>query len=243
MRGTGSCGPTEAAGMPEAAKVTPRRRPPSQPSFRPADPTALPAQVAAALVDLDVPGTALRVAVDGPRAADPGSFAASLLGPLRMLGRPAVHVRTDTFWRDAALRLEYGHTDLESFATGWLDTDALEREVLGPVGPGGNASILTSLRDPSTNRATRAPAGLAEPGTVLLISGELLLGRDLSFDATIHLALSSAARRRRTPEAWQWTLPAFDDYDRNVNPVRRADMVLRCDDPGHPAIRVDPVGP
>ncbi len=229
--------------VPEAADMTPRGRPPSQPSFRPADPTALPGQLAAVLVALDVPGTALRVAVDGPRAGDPGSLAASLVEPLRTLGRPAVHVRTDTFWRDAALRLQYGRTDLESFASGWLDTDALDREVLGPVGPGGSGTFLPSLRDPITNRATRDPARRAEPGTVLLISGELLLGRGLSFDATIHLALSAAARRRRTPEDWQWTLPAFDTYDLAVDPVRCADVVLRYDDPAHPAIRIGPDPP
>ncbi len=229
--------------MLETAEVTPRRRTSSLPSFRPVDPTALPGRLAAALVDFEVPGTALRVAVDGPRAADPGSLAESLIGPLRTLGRPAVHVRTDAFWRDAALRLEYGRTDLESFATGWLDTDALERELLDPVGPGGNGSMLPSLRDPITNRATREPVRRIEPGTVLLLSGELLLGRDLPFDATIHLALGSAARRRRTPEAWQWTLPAFDSYEGAVDPVRSADLVVRYDDPAHPAIRIRPATP
>jgi len=93
----------------------------------------------------------------------------------------------------------------------------------------------------SPNRATRNPVRDAEPGLVLLLSGELLLGRDLPFDRTIHLALSPAARRRRTPPAdWQWTLPAFDAYDAVVDPVRTADVVLRYDDPEHPARRIGP---
>ncbi|MDQ3732644.1 MAG: uridine kinase, partial [Actinomycetota bacterium] len=190
------------------------------------------------MVRLEVPGTALRVAVDGPRAADPSGFADSLVVPLRALGRPAVLVRADTFWRDAALRLEFGRTDLTSFATSWLDAAALRREVLDPVGPGGHGRFLPSLRDPIANRATREAARAAQPGSILLISGELLLGLGLPFDHTIHLALSPAARRRRTAEQWQWTLPAFDDYDRDVDPVRTADVVLRYDDPSHPAIRV-----
>ena len=204
------------------------------------DPATLPDRLAAELVALEVPGTALRVAIDGPRAADPGHFAQALLGPLRALGRPVVLIRADAFWRDAALRLEYGRTDLESFATGWLDVEALRREVLDPVGPGGTAQYLPALRDPISNRATRDRSRLAEPGLILLISGELLLGRDLPFDRRIHLALSPAARRRRTPQEWQWTLPAFDDYDVSADPVRTADVVLRYDDPAHPAIRVDP---
>ncbi len=189
-----------------------------------------------------VPGTALRVAVDGSRAGDPTGFADSLVEPLRVLGRPAVLIRAETFWRDAALRLEYGRTDLESFTSGWLDAAALRREVLDPVGPGGLGRFLPSLRDPATNRVTREPARAARPGTILLVSGELLLGHGLPFDHTIHLALSPGARRRHTPEEWQWTLPAFDDYDRDVDPVRRADVALRYDDPDHPAIRVSPSG-
>jgi len=194
--------------------------------------------MAAQLVRIEVPGTALRVAIDGPRAADPSGFAESLVVPLRSLGRPAVVIRADSFWRDAALRLEYGRTDLTSFATGWLDAAALRREALDPTGPGGHGRFLPSLRDPVSNRATREPAQAAQPGLILLISGELLLGRTLPFDHTIHLALSPAARRRRTPEEWQWTLPALDDYDADVDPVRLADVALRYDDPAHPAIRL-----
>lgn len=184
-------------------------------------------------------GTALRVAVDGPRCADPGELAESLIEPLRALGRPATHVRAEYFLRDAALRLEYGRTDLESFATGWLDVDALRREVLDPLGPRGDGRFLGALRDPATNRAIRSPRHFSAPGSIVLISGELLLGHGLPFDASIHLAVGSAARRRRTDEQWQWTLPAFDSYDADIDPVRSADVVLRYDDPDRPAIRVD----
>lgn len=207
------------------------------------DPVALPARLAAELVDMEVPGTALRVAIDGPRVCDPDGFAESLVGPLRALGRSVAHIRAETFRRDAALRLEYGRTDPQSFATGWLDAEALRREVLDRLGPVGDGRFLPSLRDPVSNRATREPVRPAEPGSILLISGELLLGPGLPFDATIHLAVSPAARRRRTPEEWQWTLPAFDDYDDAVEPVRTADIVLRYDDPNHPAIRITPAAP
>lgn len=203
------------------------------------DPGTLRDRLAAALVDLEVPGAAVRVAIDGPRAADPAGFADALLAPLRARGRPAAHIRTETFWRDAALRLEYGRNDLQSFASSWLDDGALRREVLEPTGPGGNGRYLPSLRDPESNRATRDPARRAEPGLILLLSGELLLGRGLPFDRTIHLALGAAALRRRTPGEWQWTLTAFDDYDAVVAPVRTADVVVRLDDPRHPAVRVE----
>lgn len=180
-----------------------------------------------------IPGF-VRVAVDGPPCADPARFAESLVEPLRTRGRPVVHVRAETFWRDASLRLEYGRHDVESYRS-WLDAPALRREVLDPLIATG--SYLPSLRDPHTNRSTRAAVRTAEPGTVLLVSGALLLDQDLPFERVVHLTMSAAARARRTPTDEAWTLPAFEDYDDRVEPIRLADVVVKLDDPAHPAVR------
>lgn len=178
-----------------------------------------------------VPGIA-RVAVDGPPCAAPDVLAADLVAPLRALGRPAHAVRAETFWRDAALRLEFGHEDVESYPD-WLDAGTLRREVLDAAATA--ATFLPSLRDPATDRATREPARPVEPDAVLLVSGPLLLGRGLPFELTVHLAVSPPARARRTPPERAWTLPAFDRYDAEVGPVATADVVIRYDDPDHPA--------
>ena len=98
----------------------------------------------------------LRVAVDGPRAARPFALARSLVEPLRTRGRAAEIIDAESFWRDASLRYEWGRTDLEAYAQRWLDADALRREVLSPLGPGGTSSFLPALRDPATNRSVRA---------------------------------------------------------------------------------------
>jgi hypothetical protein len=198
-------------------------------------PDRLPDELAAFLVDVDIPGRVLRVALDGPPVAGPDDLAHVLIEPLRRRGRPAIHVRTQTFWRDASLRLEHGREDVDSYQE-WLDAAALRREVLAPLGPDGSGEYVPSLRDPASNRATRDPRRAAPHGSVLLVSGELLLGRGLPFDVTIHLAVSAAARARRTAPDWAWTLPVFDAYDRDVDPDRTADVVLRLDDPRHPAI-------
>ena len=194
-----------------------------------------PATVLAADLDAVVSTHPLRVAVDGPACADPHRLATSLGELLRARGRPTRHVRADMFWRDASLRLEHGRRDVQALP-GWLDAEAMRREVLVPLGPRGSGKYLPSLRDPSTNRVTREPPVRAADRAIVLISGWLLLGRGLPFDRTIHLAVSAAARRRRTSTEWHWTLPAFDDYDRDVDPVGTADLVVRCDDPVHPAI-------
>jgi hypothetical protein len=182
----------------------------------------LPDRLAAWLAG--TPGV-VRVAVDGAPSTDPDALALSLLGPLRARGRPAAHVRADRFWRDASVRLEPGREDVESYLN-WLDDAALRREVLEA-----GDSYLPSLRDPATNRSTREPVRPLEPGTVLLVSGALLLGRGLPFDRTIHLTLSRTVLAQRTPGADAWTLPAFERYDATVRPVTMADVVIR---PGRP---------
>jgi hypothetical protein len=175
-----------------------------------------------------------RVAFDGPRCAGLHGLAEAVGERLRAAGRPVSLIDSQHFYRDAALRLEYGKTDVESFYSGWLDVGALNREVLAPVAESGR--YLPSLRDPATNRSTRAePSSLARSG-ILIVTGELLLGIGLAFDVTLHAAISRPARRRLAGPEWSWTLPAFDRYDIDLDPSAQAELVLRYDDPQHPAL-------
>jgi hypothetical protein len=169
--------------------------------------------------------------VDGPPCANPDAVAAALAQPVRALGRPFVNVPARGFWRDASLRLEYGREDVDAYL-GWLDDGALRREVLQTDG-----WYLPSLRDPDTNRATKAERCTLPPSAVLVVSGAVLLGLGLPFHRVVHLAMSPAARRRRTTPDEAWTLAAFDRYDAEVRPTELADVVIRLDDPRHPAVR------
>lgn len=203
--------------------------------YRPVEPAALRESLTDLITSAVPVGSGLRVAVDGPTCARPADFASALLEPLRASGRPAVVLRAEAFWKDAALRLEHGHEDADAYLD-WLDAPALRREVLGPLGAGGNGQYLPSLRDPVTNRATREPPVTAVAGTVVLVAGSFLLGLGLPFDVAIHLAVSPGARARGTDPELAWTLPAFDRYDDEVQPVTYADAVVRIDDPHHPAV-------
>jgi hypothetical protein len=173
----------------------------------------------------------VRVAIDGPPSANPAKLADALIDPLRLRGRRSAALRAEFFWRDASLRLEYGREDVDGYPD-WLDRGALCREVLDAVHA--DRSFLPSLRDPKTNRSTREPRRPAPAGTVVLISGAFLLGGRLPFDRTVHLAQSPAARARQTPAEQQWTLPALDRYERDVEDA--AEVVIRLDDPRHPAV-------
>ncbi|MFI5758693.1 uridine kinase [Streptomyces sp. NPDC051569] len=180
-------------------------------------------------------GPWLRVGFDGAPAARPGEPAESLAEALRVRGRSVAVVGTEGFLRPASLRYEYGREDPDTYYSGWFDTGALWREVFGPLDPGGSGRVLPDLWDPATDRATRSRPGELPPGGVLVLHGPLLLGHWFPFDLTVHLRLSPGALRRRTDESEHWTLPAFERYEEEVDPAEAADVLVRADDPRHPA--------
>ncbi|MFB7741350.1 MULTISPECIES: uridine kinase [unclassified Streptomyces] len=180
-------------------------------------------------------GSWLRIGVDGAPAAHPEELSRRIAEALRARGRPVLGLSTEGFLRPASLRFEFGRQDPDTYYDGWFDTGALWREVFGPLDPGGTGRVLPDLWDPATDRATRSPYETLPEGGVLLVHGPLLLGRWFPFDLTVHLRLSPPALRRRTEEGARWTLTAFERYEAEVRPSEAADVVVRVDDPRHPA--------
>ncbi|MFI1370587.1 uridine kinase [Streptomyces longwoodensis] len=176
-----------------------------------------------------------RVAIDGAPAAHPGDLADRVAEALRVRGRASRVVDAHGFLRPASVRLEYGHQDLDAYYDGWLDTGALWREVFNPLEPDGDGRVLPDLWDPVADRATRSAYVHLPPGGVLLLHGPLLMRHWFPFDLTVHVLMSPPALRRRTPDADRWTLPAFERYERETDPAGTADVVIRADDPRHPA--------
>ena len=178
----------------------------------------------------------LRVGVDGAPAAGGAALADALVPALRVRGRAALRVSAGAFLRPASLRLERGRDDPDVFYEDWLDVRGLTREVLDPLAGGGTGRVLPTLWDPVADRATRSAYVELAPGGVLLLDGALLLGSGLPLDFTVHLAASAAALARRTPADLAWTLPAYGRYAAEVGPETVADVVVRVEDPRHPAL-------
>ena len=174
----------------------------------------------------------VRVIVDGAEATDPHALAAHVVAALEP-GR-GVHVRADRFWRPAGQRFEYGKQDSDAYLDLWLDVDALRREVLDAVPATGR--VLPGLRDPATDRSLRAVAVALPEDGVVVVSGSTLLGRWLDAELSVHLSMSAKALARRTPEDRAWTLPALARYVDEHDPESHADLVVRYDDPRHPAL-------
>jgi hypothetical protein len=203
--------------------------------IRPVTPELLVTEIAER-IDTDGAAPWLRVAVDGPPAADPGALADALVDPLRVRGHEVIRVSTRDFLRPASLRYEHGRTDPDARYEDWLDSGGLRREVLDPLSPDGSGRVLPSLWDAAADRATRARRVELPAGGVLLIDGELLLGRALPLDLVVHLWVSPGALARRTPPDERWALPAYQRYEEEVAPTAVADVVVRVDDPKRPAV-------
>lgn len=207
--------------------------------FRPISPGLLVAEITDRITGRP-PGGRVRVLVDGAAPAGPERLADQVAAALRERGRPVLVVAAADFLRPASVRLERGRFDPDARYEDWLDTGGLRREVLDPLGPGGSGAALPSLWNADTDRASRAaPVPLAEDGVLLLV-GELLLGRGLPAELSVHLALSPGALARRTDPAEHWALPAFARYEAEVDPLGTADIAVRSDDPARPALRVPP---
>jgi hypothetical protein len=172
-------------------------------------------------------------------AADAAALADAVADAVRDAAVPVARVREADFLRARSLRLEHGRDDPDAFHDLWYDVAALRREVLDPLGAGGDGRFLPKLRDPETDRPARVPPVDAAPGTVLVLDGRFLLRDDVrdAFDVTVHLDLSPAARARRLPadEAAR-VLPAWDRYLAESAPAERADVVVRFDHPDRPAV-------
>lgn len=181
-------------------------------------------------------GQRWRLGLDGADAASPVALAVAVAASLRERGVAVLVAQARDYWRPRALRLERGRDDPQAYAQDYLDVGAVDRELLGPAGPGGSGVVRPVFRDRASDRVARGGGVLLPVEAVVVLVGPLLLGRGLALDATVHLRLSAPALARRTPPLQAWTLPALAHYTRTVRPEAVADLVVAVDDPARPAV-------
>ncbi|MEK8071738.1 nucleoside/nucleotide kinase family protein [Rhodococcoides navarretei] len=192
------------------------------------------------IVDSCPDGARSIVVIDGADAARPVDFATRTAEHARSRGRPADIVDLHDYVRPASIRFEYSRTDELSYRTLWFDYDALVREVIAPLRPGGGGHFLPRLWDEATDRSARARTVPAPANQIVLIAGPMLLGRGLNVDLSVQLRLSASALRRRTSDADQWTcaplLAYYDGLDYSDGSAERPDLLVRWDHPDRPAL-------
>jgi hypothetical protein len=179
----------------------------------------------------------MRIVVDGAPPTGPTALADAVAAQLRARGRPVLVVAAANFLRPASVRLEFGRTDPDAFLDGWLDVDALRREVLEPAGPNGSGRVLPRLWDAAADRSYRDGYTTLAPGGVLVLAGSLLLGRSLPLDLAVHLRMTAAVLARKLDERERWTLSAYARYEAEHDPAGNVDLLVLADHPDRPAVR------
>lgn len=175
------------------------------------------------------------IGFDGLAEIGASALADEVAGTLRGSGRQIIRASTRWWWRPSALRLELGRQDLDMLLTGWVDADAIRRELVEPVRAGGS-TYITRLRDPDRDRSVRQRADLVLPGAVLLLDGPFLLAADLPLDAVVGFSLSGGSLDRALPDDRRWWLGAFRKYQHDYAPADRSDVLLSYDHPSAPAV-------
>lgn len=190
------------------------------------------------LDDARASGTAVRLGIDGAVPTETAHLAELVAAHAVPLGVPVLRVRATDFLHRRSVRLEHGPHDVNTAFERWVDWGALLRDVLEPLADPVVMTWLPALWDADDDRPARQPTRAATPGSLAVVDGPYLLRWELSgsLDAVVHLATSAAALGRRFPVPDDPRPGAWGRYLDDCSPADRADLVVRHDHPGRPAV-------
>jgi len=147
-----------------------------------------------------------RVAIDGVDGSGKTTLADELVEPLRQAGRAVIRASVDGFHNPRAVRYTRGPDSPEGYFLDSFDYAALQRELLDPLGPAGNASFRTAAFDYRVDRPVEPTRQVAPRDAVLLFDGvflsrpelraswDLTIWLDVPFEITIERAVARDAR-------------------------------------------------
>ena len=203
------------------------------------------------------PDHPLRVGIDGVDGAGKTTLADDLVSFIRAADRACVRVSLDGFHRPRAERYRLGEDSPEGYYRDSYDLDAVLRNLLLPLGPGGDRRFRRRTFEHRTDRPIDEPFEQAPPDAVLLLDGIFLHRPELlpHLDATVFVrasfetVLARVALRDATEmggidvaiERYRRRyIPAQRRYLAAATPESRADAVVMNDDADEPTLELNP---
>jgi uridine kinase len=211
------------------------------------------AAVVAAAVDRILrlgPGR-LRIGIDGRTAAGKTSLGHELAVRVSEAGRPVLRASLDDFKRPWRERHRYDRESGPGYYRNAFDYDAVRTLLLEPAGPGGSGACVLCSIDPLTQDDHSDVVTQADSAAVLIVDGVFAFRPEINahWDFRIWVDIDPELSIRRgagRDQDWAGSkaealhrdryLPAEQLYLAEVDPVRRADLVIDNTDFARPRV-------
>lgn len=205
-------------------------------------------------IDALVLGHPVRVGVDGITAAGKTTFADTLATELERRGRRVIRVSLDGFHHLRSVRHRLGPMSADGYYEDAYDFGAARRDLLDPLGPGGDRRYRAAVTDLAADIVLDDPPATADPDSVVVVDGSFLQKPDLrdGWDLVLYLRATFAAAERRgavrdaaafgvgvdaAREAFRTRYHAAQRrYLAECDPESGADIVVDVDDPTTPRL-------
>lgn len=200
----------------------------------------------------------VRVAIDGVDASGKTTLANELAPLIENRGRPVIRASVDGFHNPRELRYRRGQNSPEGYYLDSFDYETLQRDLLIPLGPGGNRKYRRTAFNywadaPSFESVSEAPAN-----AILLLDGIFLLRPELiqywdfsifvnvDFDVSVSRALARDVARIGADVSLQSTLAQYNQryvpgqkiYLAEACPDEKAAVVIRNNDLENPELLI-----
>ena len=197
----------------------------------------------------------IRVAIDGVDAAGKTLLADELVQPIQERNRPILRASIDGFHNPKDTRYRQGADSPRGYYQDSFNYDAILRELLIPLGPGGNRIYRREVFDHRADAPTPNPARAAPGDAILLFDGVFLLRPELishwdfriyvevEFDISVPRAVqrdlrnvSGESGEKIYARYQRRYMPGQRLYFEEANPKQRADVIFENNDINAPRI-------
>ncbi len=196
----------------------------------------------------------LRVGVDGPGASGKTTLANELAASLEAAGKSVVRATIDGFHHPRSHRTRQGADSVEGYYQDSFNHQAARKNVLDPLGPGGDGVFRKAVFDFRVDAAVDEPWQRAPADAVLIFDGMFLFRPELNdcwdfrifVHADFHITLERACLRDRdlfgsddeTRRRYHTRyIPGQQHYIDTVTPHALADVVIHNNEPHRPAMQ------